>query len=129
MLSVLEKSICSASGSFFEEVVLVKKTNLLKILDILDEKQRIQVLAIFGLCKPDTRNLEETSRWANEAMVALNLKCKELATEADVSPCDVSYLLNNNEEKLSGKGRREKIINKLYEKLENKFSDALKQIA
>ena len=120
MKNLVFKSLESGGLVALEGFALVNRANLKMLLSLLNPDQEAQILSHFGVHPPNMENVLELSTWASEAIKCLGIKQSDLAREAGVNPCDVSYLINKDA-RLAGQGRKEKIISKLLEKLEVKF--------
>lgn len=114
-------SVISRSRALGEDYVLVEKTNLVAILSILTRDQCIELIGVLGIEAPDADNKNDLAAWSNDALKEIGQKQKEFARDAGVNECDVSYLLNKDA-RLNGAGRKEKIVNKLIQKLEERFA-------
>jgi hypothetical protein len=116
-------SIISESRALSEEFLLVKKTNLVGLFSLLTREQSLEFLKLSGLSQPDLSDPDELALWVNDVLIELGVKQKDIASQAGVNPCDVSYLLNKVD-RINGSGRKEKIIKTLTEKLEEKHGSS-----
>ncbi|MBT4793173.1 MAG: hypothetical protein HON90_16490 [Halobacteriovoraceae bacterium] len=81
------------SGELSESILLVKKANLLKLLDLIPPESRLSALSELGINPPSVKS-EKFNIWVKMVRTSLDLKGKELALRAGVIPGDISNIEN-----------------------------------